>query len=36
LRRAPEFHFVLDRSEQYTERIEQLLRDIKKSESAGS
>src|SRR5438034_230518 len=32
LRRAPELHFVLDRSEQYTERIEQLLRDIKKSE----
>jgi len=36
LRRAPELHFVLDRSEQYTERIEQLLREIKKSESAGS
>ncbi|OLC86041.1 MAG: ribosome-binding factor A [Acidobacteria bacterium 13_1_40CM_4_61_5] len=36
LRRAPELHFVLDRSEQYTERIEQLLRDIKKSESAES
>ena len=36
LRRAPELHFVLDRSQQYTERIEQLLRDIKKDESASS
>ena len=36
LRRAPELHFVLDRSQQYTERIERLLREIKKDESASS
>lgn len=30
LRRAPEIHFILDRSEQLTERIEYLLREMKK------
>ena len=30
LRRLPELHFVLDHSEEYTERIEQLLREMKK------
>jgi ribosome-binding factor A len=30
LRRAPELFFVLDRSEQYGERIEELLRQVKK------
>jgi ribosome-binding factor A len=30
LRRAPEIRFILDRSEQITERIEKLLREIKK------
>ena len=32
LRRAPEMHFVLDYSEQYTQRIEQLLREMKKKD----
>ena len=32
LRRAPELFFVLDRSEQYGERIEELLRQVKKEE----
>jgi ribosome-binding factor A len=36
LRRAPELHFVLDRSEHYTERIEQLLREMKKDDPATS
>jgi ribosome-binding factor A len=30
LRRLPELHFILDHSQEYTERIEQLLRDMKK------
>ena len=30
LRRLPELHFVLDHSQEYTERIEQLLREMKK------
>lgn len=32
LRRAPELFFVLDSSEQYGERIEELLRQVKKEE----
>ena len=36
LRRAPELHFVLDKSQQHAERIEQLLREMKKDESASS
>lgn len=32
LRRAPEMHFVLDHSEEYTARIEQLLREMKKKD----
>jgi len=35
LRRAPELIFVLDRSEQYGERIEELLRKVKKEEPPG-
>ncbi len=34
LRRGPEIHFVLDRSEQYGQRIEELLRQTKKSDQA--
>src|SRR5712692_4996120 len=34
MRRAPEIHFVLDHSEEYGQRIEELLRQTKKSESA--
>ena len=30
LRRTPELHFVLDHSQEYTERIDQLLKDMKK------
>jgi ribosome-binding factor A len=30
LRRAPDLHFTLDRSQEYSERIEQLLKDMKK------
>jgi ribosome-binding factor A len=30
LRRAPEIHFVLDHSEEYRQRIEDLLRQTKK------
>jgi ribosome-binding factor A len=30
LRRLPELHFALDHSQEYSERIEQLLRDMKK------
>ena len=33
VRRAPELHFVLDRSEEYGQRIEELLRQAKKSEA---
>lgn len=32
LRRAPELHFFLDRSQQYTERVENLLRELKKKD----
>ena len=34
MRRAPEIHFVLDHSEEYSQRIEELLRQTKKSDSA--
>jgi ribosome-binding factor A len=30
MRRSPELHFVLDRTDEYAERIEQLLRDTKR------
>jgi ribosome-binding factor A len=33
LRRAPEIHFTLDHSEEYGQRIEELLRQAKKSET---
>ena len=33
LRRAPELHFVLDRSEEYGQRIDELLRQSRKSET---
>ncbi len=32
LRRSPELHFVLDRSEEYSQRIDDLLRQMKKPE----
>lgn len=32
LRRPPEIHFILDRSQQYTERVEELLRELKKKD----
>lgn len=34
LRRLPELHFALDLSEEHVERIEQLLREVKKEEPA--
>ncbi len=34
MRRTPEIHFVLDHSEEYGQRIEELLRQTKKSDSA--
>ena len=34
LRRLPELHFALDLSEEHVERIEQLLREVKKDELA--
>jgi len=33
MRRTPELHFVLDRSEEYGQHIEELLRQTKKSET---
>lgn len=30
LRRAPEIHFILDHTEEYSQRIEELLRQVKK------
>jgi ribosome-binding factor A len=33
MRRTPELHFVLDRSEEYGQRIDELLRQTKKSET---
>jgi ribosome-binding factor A len=34
LRRVPELHFSLDNSQQYTERIDQLLKEMKKGSSS--
>jgi len=36
LRRLPELHFVLDVSQEHVERIEQLLRDMKKDKPSSS
>lgn len=34
LRRTPELHFMLDLSQEYTQRIEELLREVKKDKPA--
>ncbi|HMD41244.1 MAG TPA: 30S ribosome-binding factor RbfA [Candidatus Acidoferrum sp.] len=36
LRRLPELHFILDHSQEYTERIDQLLKEMKKDKPAAS
>jgi ribosome-binding factor A len=36
LRRTPDLHFTLDRSEEYSERIDQLLSQVKRNPSASS
>jgi ribosome-binding factor A len=36
LRRLPELHFALDHSQEYTERIDQLLKEMKKDKPAAS
>ena len=36
LRRLPELHFILDHSAEYSERIEKLLKDMKKDNPAAS
>jgi ribosome-binding factor A len=36
LRRVPELHFTLDHSQEYTERIEQLLKEMKKDKPKAS
>ena len=36
LRRLPELHFVLDQSQEYSERIEKLLKEMKKDKPAAS
>ena len=36
LRRVPELHFTLDLSQEHVERIEQLLKDLKKDKPAAS
>jgi len=36
LRRLPELHFALDHSQEYTERIEQLLKEVKKNKPSSS
>lgn len=36
LRRLPELHFTLDHSQEYTERIDQLLKEMKKGKPAAS
>jgi len=36
LRRLPELHFTLDHSQEYTERIDQLLKEMKKDNPAAS
>jgi len=34
LRRMPDLHYTLDKSQEYTERIEQLLKDMKKDKAS--
>ena len=36
LRRLPELHFTLDHSQEYTERIDQLLKEMKRDKPAAS
>ena len=36
LRRLPELHFILDHSQEFSERIERLLKDMKKDNPAAS
>jgi ribosome-binding factor A len=36
LRRLPELHFILDHSQEYSERIEKLLKEMKKDNPAAS
>ena len=36
VRRLPELHFTLDHSQEYTERIDQLLKEMKKDKPAAS
>ena len=36
LRRLPELHFTLDHSQEYTERIDQLLKEMKKDKPAAT
>src|SRR5256885_12887888 len=36
LRRLPELHFVLDHSQEYTERIEQLLKEVRKNKPSSN
>jgi len=36
LRRLPELHFTLDHTQEYTERIDQLLKEMKKDKPAAS
>lgn len=36
LRRLPDLHFTLDRSQEYTERIDELLKEMKKDKPANS
>jgi ribosome-binding factor A len=36
LRRLPELHFTLDHSQEYTERIDELLKEMKKDKPAAS
>ncbi len=36
LRRLPELHFTLDHSQEYTDRIDQLLKEMKKDKPAAS
>jgi len=34
LRRVPDLHFTLDKSQEYTERIDQILKDMKKGKAS--
>jgi ribosome-binding factor A len=36
LRRLPELHFALDQSQEYSERIEQLLKEVRKNKPASN